>query len=59
MIPSHKKTAEGAFYVWTKKRSMMHSEIRPKFSISITASKRTATPRKEAIRTMNSAEKTF
>ena len=37
----------------------MHLEIPPRFSISITASKRTATPRKEAIRTMNSAVKTF
>jgi len=42
-----------------KKRSMMRWEIRRGFSISITASKRTATRRKEAIRTMNSAGKTF
>lgn len=57
--PSHSKTAEGAFYIWTKKKSTMRWAMLLKSSISITAFNHTATRRKAAIRTMNSAAKTF
>ena len=57
--PGYRRPPKAHSMFGRKKRSMMRSEIRPRFSISITAFKRTATPRKEAIRTMNSAGKTF
>ena len=57
--PGHRRPPKAHSMFGRKKRSMMRSEIRPRFSISITAFKRTATRRKEAIRTMNSAEKHF